>query len=198
MYNRVTNISRSFRVTRKLSAEDICHLPDFLLNSSIHFFCDLTTLEIKKKKDVLLKFADRVTKLEIGSSNIDDDNFIVREVLPKLKRITSISIFGGGMIGFIMKQIIVCKFLPDAPPLLSCPLTHVTLNKIDGDISPLILHCHKSLKFLELHFFKVDTADMTFVKHMEKLPKLDTLSLVGDHEGSLEKMFEVLKNLAVL
>ena len=83
MYNRVTNISRSFRVTRKLFAEDICHLPDFLLDSSINFSYHLTTCDIKKNKDLLLRIEDRITKLEIRSSN-KKDNLVVWEDVAKL------------------------------------------------------------------------------------------------------------------
>ena len=95
-----------------------------------------------------------------------------------------------------MVRFISSKSLAAAFSLFSYPLTHVTLNKVHGDISPLIIRCHKSLKFLELHLGYVDTLDMTFVDHMKKLHKLKTLSLVGDYsEESSEEMFEVLNNI---
>ena len=197
LYNRVTNISRDFRVTRILSAMDIFQLQKFVLDGNIDVSFSLTTQEIKSNKGVLHKIAERIVKLHCLTRdpyNIDGD--IVRSLLTKMKRIAELSVTGDILsvlgdetqeycIDMIQKVSPTLKYLtlnaikiPILKPYKFDCLTHVQLNEVKGDITQLLLNCQKTIKSLSLEISHI--TDMTFVEHLDKLTNLTTLDLEGN------------------
>ena len=94
MYNRVTNISRSFRVTRQMSYQEISQLPDSFYESDLDVSCDISALDVIKGHDVLNKIADRVVKLRFDNYRVSYgyDMNIVATLLLKMKRICELRI----------------------------------------------------------------------------------------------------------